>query len=345
MRKRLVVVYLFLILSIVLLVMANLFAGSSNIGFSQMLAILFDYNNIREILFGNDASNVLGVIIWEIRIPRLIEAAFLGGALALSGYLLQSFFANPIAGPYVLGISSGAKFFVAVLMVFSCKWFFPLSSIAMVMASFVGSLAAALLVILVARRVRNMSILIVCGVMIGYVCSAATELIVAFAEDSNIVNLHNWSMGSFGAATWSNLEIICPVVVLGLVAALLLSKQITAYLFGESYASSVGMNVKRFRLLLIVVSSLLSAIVTAYAGPISFVGIAVPHVIRSVCKNAGTRTMIVASFLGGASACLLCDLLARCMFAPVELSVSTITAVFGAPIVIVMLLRRKRVEG
>lgn len=335
MRKRIVVVYVILILSIAMLAVVNLFAGSSDISISQM----------REILFNHNVNDTYSTIIWEIRIPRLIEAALLGGALSLAGYLLQSFFANPIAGPYVLGISSGAKLFVAILMVFSYKMFFSMSSIMMVIASFVGSCIAALMVILVAKRVRNMSVLIVCGVMIGYVCSAATELIVAFADDSNIVNLHNWSMGSFGAASWNNVRIIVPVIVLGFICSLLLSKGISAYLFGENYAISVGLNIKLFRLMLILVSSLLSAIVTAFAGPISFVGIAVPHVIRTATKTSNVITMIIASFLGGVASCLMCDLIARCMFAPMELSVSTITAVFGAPIVIIMLFNRKNSAG
>ncbi|MBQ0041899.1 MAG: iron ABC transporter permease [Lachnospiraceae bacterium] len=330
-KKREWIVFIFLILAILVLVIVNLFSGSSDVSINQMLDILASHNT-------NDS---LGVIVWQIRMPRMIESAFLGGALALSGYLLQSFFANPIAGPYVLGISSGAKLFVAILMVCSYKMMFNMSSLMMVAASFIGSCLAAMLVIVISKKVKNMAILIVCGVMIGYVCSAATELLVAFADDSNIVNLHNWSMGSFAAASWKNVEIIIPVVLIGLVMSVLLSKGTSVYLFGESYAMSVGMNIKRFRLFLILVSSLLSAIVTAYAGPISFVGIAVPHVIRTVSKTSNVKAMICLSFLGGMATCLMCDLIARCMFAPMELSVSTITAVFGAPVVVVMLLKKK----
>lgn len=324
-------IYIILIMCILLLGLANLFAGSSSVGVGQMADILLKHNTM----------DTMGVIIWEIRLPRLIEAAVLGGALALSGYLLQSFFANPIAGPFVLGISSGAKLFVAILMVISYKLLFSMNSIMLVVAAFVGSCIAAFMVVIVAKRVKNMSILIVCGVMIGYVCSAATELIVAFADDSNIVNLHNWSMGSFGAASWSNVKIIIPIVMIAFVWAYLLSKGISVYLFGENYARSVGVNIKSFRLALIIVSSLLSATVTAYAGPISFVGIAVPHVIRSITKTGNVKIMITATFLGGMASCLLCDLIARCMFAPMELSVSTVTAIFGAPIVIMMLLKKK----
>lgn len=332
MNKRIGTVYIALILCILLLSFLNLFIGSSNT----------DPAMIKDIILTHNTMDTMGVIVWNIRFPRLVEAILLGGALALSGYLLQSFFANPIAGPYVLGISSGAKLCVALLMVFSCQIGFSMSSMMMVAVSFAGSCLAALLVIVVAKHVHSMSVLIVCGVMIGYVCSAVTELVVAFADDSNIVNLHNWSMGSFAAASWNEVGIIVWVVLAGLLCALLLSKGIGAYLFGETYAQSVGMNVKRFRLFLILVSSLLSAVVTAFAGPVSFVGIAVPHVIKSFTKTTDSKTLIVASFLGGAVFCLACDLIARTLFAPVELNLSTVTAVFGAPVVISMLLRKKK---
>lgn len=332
MNKRIGIVYTVLILAIPALMLLNLFSGSSSVNLKEMT----------DIIFTHDTTSVLGVIVWNIRIPRLLEAMVLGGALALSGYLLQSFFANPIAGPFVLGISSGAKMCVAVLMIVSVKFAFSMSSMMMVAVSFIGSCAATVIVIFVAKKVKNMAVLIVCGVMIGYVCSSITELLVAFADDSNIVNLHNWSMGSFASADWKDIRIIVPIIVVGFVAAILLSKGISAYMFGENYAKSVGMNVKLFRLLLILVSGILSATVTAFAGPISFVGIAVPHVIRTVTKTNNVKVMVTASFLGGAVFCLLCDYIARCMFAPMELSISTITAVFGAPIVVIMLLRRKR---
>lgn len=332
MKKRITIVYIVLLLAIPALMLLNLFAGSSSVGFKEMLNIVFTH----------DTQSVLGVIVWNIRIPRLLEAMVLGGALALAGYLLQAFFSNPIAGPFVLGISSGAKMLIAVLMIVSVKLAFSMSSLMMVAVSFIGSCLATVVVIMVAKRVKNMAVLIVCGVMIGYVCSSVTELLVAFADDSNIVNLHNWSMGSFASASWSDVKIFVPIIMVGLIAAFLLSKGISAYMFGEGYAQSVGMNVKVFRFLLITVSGLLSATVTAFAGPISFVGIAVPHVIRTVTRSNNVKVMVTASFLGGAVFCLLCDLLARCLFAPMELSISTITAVFGAPIVVVMLLKKKR---
>ena len=331
MKTRWVILYSVIGLLLVLLLLVNICVGSSEIGPSEIYTALIDH----------DTESTQGIILWSIRLPRVIAAAVLGGALALSGYLLQAFFANPIAGPYVLGISSGAKLVVALLMVAAYQYDFLLSSGMMVAAAFAGSVAATLLVLLAAGRVKNMSILVVCGVMIGYICSALTELLVSFAQDSNIVNLHNWSQGSFASVSWSNVRSFSLIVVPALAAAWLLSKGIEAYLYGEDYAFHVGMNVKGFRLLLILVSSLLSATVTAFAGPVSFVGIAVPHMVRLLFKTSKPRVLISASFLLGAVFCLFCDLLARRLFAPTELSISTITAIFGAPVVISMLLKKR----
>ena len=331
MNKRIIILYIFISAILIAMLLLNLCVGSSGIRPEEAWRCLLTH----------DTESVQGTVIWQIRLPRIVAAAVLGGALALSGYLLQVFFANPIAGPYVLGISSGAKLTVALLMVGALRFGYALSSGMMVAAAFVGSLLVTLLVILAARRVKSMSILIVCGVMIGYICSAITELVVSMAEDANIVNLHNWSLGSFSATSWSNAVCFVPVVVAGYILAVLLSKGMEAYLYGEEYAGSVGVRVRVFRVLLIGCSSLLSATVTAFAGPVSFVGIAVPHLVRGLFKTSKPKLLIPACFLTGASFCLLCDLLARRLFAPTELSISTMTAVFGAPVVISMLLKKK----
>ena len=293
------------------------------------------------ILFSHDTASKYGKIIWDIRMPRILAAALLGGALSVSGFLLQTFFANPIAGPYILGISSGAKLVVACTMVFALTHGMMVHSVVMIIAAFAGSIAVTGVILLISDKVRSMSILIVCGVMVGYICSAVTEFLVTFADDSNIVNLHNWSMGSFSAVSWDNIRVITVVVVISVISAFMLSKPMSAFQMGEQYARSVGVDIKAFRIGLITLSSILSATVTAFAGPISFVGIAVPHIIRSVTTTSKPIIMIPQCFLGGAVFCLFCDLLARNLFAPTEISISTMTAVFGAPVVIMMLIRRK----
>ena len=320
-----------LVLVLVFLVL-NVCIGSVNIPVSE----------IPKILFGNGADDVYTDIVMGIRFPRALAAAILGGGLALSGYLLQTFFHNPIAGPFTLGISSGAKLMVSLVMVASLGNALKLSSWLMIIAAFVGAMICMGFVILMSRVMDQMSMLIVSGVMIGYICSAITDFIVTFADDADIVNLHNWSKGSFSGITWNNVSIMAIVTGVTLIWILLLSKPLSAYQMGESYARNMGLNVQMFRILLVLLSSVLSACVTAFAGPVSFVGIAVPHLVKNLFGTAKPILMIPACFLGGATFCLFCDLLARTMFAPTELSISTVTAVFGAPVVIYIMIHRKK---
>ena len=296
-------------------------------------------------LLGRGQDALAGSIVWQLRLPRAVMAALLGAALSAAGYLLQTFFANPIAGPFVMGISSGAKLAVALTMVVFLNRGLLTSSLTLILAAFAGALAAMAFVLAVARRVQRMSILVICGVMIGYICSAVTDIVVAFAQDSNIVNLHNWSMGSFSGVTWGNVEAAAAIVLPCLGAAFLLSKPMAAYQMGEAYARSVGVPVRAFSAALVLLSSLLAACVTAFAGPISFVGIAVPHLVRQALGSARPLYVLPGCALGGATFCLLCDLIARSLFAPTELSISSVTAVFGAPIVIWLLVRRHSREG
>lgn len=330
-NKRIALCYAALAAMLLVLILMNILMGSSGVTAGDALRILFSHD---------DASKY-GRIVWDIRMPRILAAALLGGALAVSGFLLQTFFANPIAGPYILGISSGAKLVVACAMVFALTHGLMLHSFTMIAAAFAGSLAVTAVILFISGKVRSMSVLIVCGVMVGYICSAVTEFLITFADDSNIVNLHNWSMGSFSAISWENIRVITLMVVIAVVFSFLLSKPMSAFQMGEQYALSVGVNIRAFRAGLITLSSILSATVTAFAGPISFVGIAVPHLIRSIADTSRPIVMIPQCFLGGSVFCLFCDLLARNLFAPTEMSISSMTAVFGAPVVIAMLIGRK----
>lgn len=289
-----------------------------------------------------DHTNRLGRIIMDIRMPRTFAAMILGGALALAGYLLQTFFHNPIAGPFVLGISSGAKMVVALVMVFLMGNAVKVSSAAMIAAAFAGAIIAMGFVLLMSKRVNNMAMLVVSGVMIGYICSAITELVVTFADDADIVNLHNWSRGSFSGMTWNNVAVMSVVTGVMVIWIFMLSKPLGAYQMGESYARSMGVNIRMLRVAMVILSSMLSACIVAFAGPISFVGIAVPHIVKSMLNSTKPILMIPACFLGGSVFCLFCDLLARMLFAPTELSISTVTAVFGAPVVLWVMIRRKK---
>ena len=294
------------------------------------------------VLMGRGENPAMSRIIWDIRLPRMMAAAILGGALSVSGFLLQTFFANPIAGPFVLGISSGAKLVVSLVMVFLLGKGIVMGSGGMILAAFAGSMISMGFILLISHKVKMMSMLVICGVMIGYICSAITDFVVTFADDADIVNLHNWSMGSFSGMSWDNVKMMAAVTVLCMLAVFLMSKPIGAYQLGEVYAQSMGVNIRRFRAALIFWSSLLSACVTAFAGPISFVGIAVPHLVKCLLGTAKPLLMIPGCFLGGAAFCLASDLIARTAFAPTEVSISSVTAVFGAPVVIYMMVRNRR---
>ena len=260
--RRLAVSYLALAAALAVLFALNLFWGSVSLAPGAVVAALL----------GKGQDTLSMNIILQLRLPRAVMAALLGAALSAAGYLLQTFFANPIAG-----------------------------------------------------RVQRMSILVICGVMIGYICSAITDIVVAFAQDSNIVNLHNWSQGSFSGMTWANVRAAALVALPALAASFLLSKPMAAYQMGEEYARSVGVNVKPFSAALVLLSSLLAACVTAFAGPISFVGIAVPHLVKQLLGSAKPLHVLPGCCLGGAAFCLFCDLLARSLFAPTELSISSVT--------------------
>lgn len=327
----------FLILTALLLcfLALNVCVGSVNIPLKEVL----------DILGGGGSGSTQRDIVLGMRLPRALAALLLGGGLSLSGYLLQTFFHNPIAGPFTLGISSGAKLIVAMVMVFALGRSISISSATMIAAGFVGAMISMGFVLLMSRLVDQMSILIVSGVMIGYICSAITDLVVTFADDANIVNLHNWSKGSFSGIDWNDVTVMAVVILVTFAAVFLMSKPISAYQLGERYAKSMGLNIKLFRGLLVVFSSVLSACVTAFAGPISFVGIAVPQLVKRLFGTAKPILMIPACFLGGAAFCLFCDLLARTAFAPTELSISTVTAIFGAPVVIAILLKKKLNQG
>ncbi len=329
---RYAVSFVILIVLLLLLFFWNINAGS----------VQMSVKEIFEIIVKKTGEQTAYNIVWQIRLPRILAALLLGGALSVSGFLLQTFFGNPIAGPFVLGISSGAKLVVSLVMIFLLSRGIASSSLVMILAAFVGSMISMGFILLVSRKVKRMSMLIICGVMIGYICSAVTDFVVTFADDSNIVNLHNWSLGSFSGTTWGNVQVCAVVVLISLALAFLMSKPMSAYQLGENYAQNMGVNIKAFRISLILLSSVLSATVTAFAGPISFVGIAVPHLIKSLMKTAKPILIIPGCFLGGAVFCLFCDLIARTVFAPTELSISSVTAVFGAPVVIYMMVRKQR---
>lgn len=331
-RSRYTMVFITMAILFFIIVVLNINTGNVHISVAKIL----------KILFLRDGEAVEYNIIWKIRLPRILMAALLGGALSLSGFLLQTFFSNPIAGPFVLGISSGAKMAVALTMIVFLKYIGTFSSYTLVMAAFIGALISTGFILLMSKKIHHMASLLVGGIMIGYICSAITDFVVTFADDSDIVNLHGWSQGSFSGTSWSNIQVAAVIVGITVIFTFFLSKPIGAYQLGEGYAQSMGVNIKLFRVALILLSSILSACVTAFAGPISFVGIAVPFLTRKAFGTARPLIIIPGTFFAGAVFCMLCDLIARMVLTPTELNISTVTSILGAPIVIYMMLKREK---
>lgn len=331
-KRRYTLAFLLLTAGTLFFLGCNLCIGSIQVPFSDAVGCFM----------GKETEETTKRILMDIRCPRALAALVLGGALALAGYLLQNFFHNPIAGPFILGISSGAKLTVALVMVFFLGKAVKVSSAALILAAFAGAMLSMGFVLFLSGKVSNMSMLVISGVMIGYICSAVTDFVVTFAEDADIVNLHNWSRGSFSGMSWDNVAVMTAVTAVTFLLIFCLAKPISAYQLGEAYAKSMGVNVRLLRLLLIMLSSVLAACIVAYAGPVSFVGIATPHLVKKALGTVKPVVMIPACFLGGGAFCLLCDLIARSVFAPTELSISTVTAVFGAPVVLWVMAGRRR---
>ena len=331
-RQRYTASFVLLVLGLVLFFLCNICIGSVSIPVSEIV----------KLAAGRTSDSMVKGIIWDIRLPRALAAMILGGALALAGYLLQTFFRNPIAGPFVLGISSGAKLAVALVMVFLMGRSVRISSLMLILAAFAGAMVSMCFVLVMSGKVNHMSMIVIGGIMIGYICSAVTDFVVTFADDADIVNLHNWSKGSFSGISWSNVAVMSVVVAIAFVLIFLLAKPISAYELGESYARSIGTDVRRLRIWLVILSSVLSACIVAFAGPVSFVGVAAPHLVKRLLGSTRPILMIPACFLGGSAFCLACDLIARTCFAPAELSISTVTAIFGAPVVLWVMMKRRR---
>jgi iron complex transport system permease protein len=312
--------------------LANICVGSVRISLSEVARILFGSVDRQE-------TNYL--IVARIRLPRAICSLAGGSALAIAGLLLQTFFNNPIVEPYVLGISSGSTLFVALVTLggfnFGLRRMTPM---AMFAGAFLGAMAVLLLILFAARKVKNIITLLVVGLMFGYLCGAGTSIMSAFAEKEKLANFSMWTMGSFAGFTWAQIRVEYLIILPMLALSFTLSKPLNALSMGEKYAVSMGINVKFIRNLLILISGVLTAAVTAFAGPVSFIGLAIPHICRILLKTSNNRLLIPASVLGGAAMAAVCDFAARNIMSPVEIPLGAVTAIIGAPMVVYLLTRR-----
>ena len=339
-KRRKTIVILAIILLGIVLFMTNLFVGSVRIPFKDILNVLLKANE----------DNILNTIILNYRLPQAITALLAGSALAVSGLLMQTLFRNPLADPSMLGISSGASLGVGLVIlltgvisgsaVSTLGWW---STIGVSLAAFIGAVAVLLLILTFSSRTKNMATLIIIGLMIAYLASSITDILKFFSMKEDIHAFVIWGMGSFSNVGTEQMTTLFISIIIGLSASFFLSKNLNALLLGEAYAENLGLNIKRNSLIIILISGYLTAIVTAYCGPIAFIGLAVPHIARFLFKSSDHRLLIPMTMLIGMDLALFCNVIARMPGFEDNLPINAVTAFIGAPIVIAVIIKGNKV--
>jgi len=316
----------------------NLSLGSVNIPFGDIVRILF----------GKTGSNVIYTdIIWDFRVTKALTCILAGGALSLGGLQMQTLFRNALAGPDVLGLSSGASLAVSLLIMSQAtglSLFSDPSPWAIVIASSLGAGGVFIIVLLIARRLRDNTSLLIIGLMMGAATASVVSVLqfLSKAEDQQAYLL--WTFGSLGSLSWIEIQILCLILIAGLTIGIFSVKSLNAWLLGDNYARSIGVNISRSRMLIILSTAILTGGVTAFCGPIAFVGLAVPHLTKLVIKTHNHRILLPAVMISGAILMLFCDIIAQLPGSTYVLPINAITALIGAPVVIWIVLKAKRVS-
>jgi iron complex transport system permease protein len=306
---------------------------------------------VRILTGGTPARSSWTAIVRLIRLPRALTALLAGSALATSGLLMQTVFRNPLAGPFVLGVGSGASLGVALVVLLaggSASAFLAaaglLGDTGLVLAAALGAAAVLALVLAASRRVRNVMTLLILGLLFGYAAGAGVNVLIHLSSAERIQAYISWTFGTFGGVTWSQLRILAPLVIICVLGAQLARKQLDALLLGEAYARSMGQEVRRTRIVLLILTSLLSGGVTAFCGPIAFLGVAIPHLCRSLLSGSDHRLLLPGCALLGGAAALLADLAAQLPGSPAVLPLNAVTSLIGAPVIIAVVLKRRNLE-
>ncbi|PHO01736.1 iron ABC transporter [Rhodobacteraceae bacterium 4F10] len=300
-------------------------------------------------LFGNPvAKDSWETIIINYRLPKAITAILVGSGLAISGLLMQTLFRNPLAGPFVLGISSGASLGVALLILGSSVFggFFLVaiySNWALAIAASAGSFLVLSAVIIAANRVRNTMSILIIGLMFGSLTSAVISVLAFFSEAEQIQQYLFWSFGSLGNLTWTELSVFVIIYLVGILGTFSVIKPLNSFLLGENYAKSLGINIKKSRNIILLITSILTGVITAFSGPIAFVGLAVPHIAKMIFSTSNHKILLPAVALIGAIILLICDSIAQLPTSEFTLPINAITSLFGAPVVIWLLIRKKKI--
>lgn len=333
MRNRSTILFCILSALVVLLFAADIAVGSVNIALSDIWATLT----------GGECDAVTARIIIDIRLMKAIIAILAGAALSVSGLQMQTLFRNPLAGPYVLGVSSGASLGVALFILGGPLLGFTASPLLTTLgtagAAWLGAAAILALVASVSRRIKDIMVILILGMMIGSAVSAIVQILQYLSNEEALKSFIVWTMGSLGDVTSSQLLLVAPAIIAGLIIAVSVIKPMNMLLLGESYARTMGLNIQRTRTLILLSTTLLAGTVTAFCGPIGFIGLAIPHVARILFRNADHRILLPAAALSGAIALLVCDIFSKLLTLPVN----TITALLGIPIVIWVVIKNKNI--
>ncbi len=334
-----------------LLVLAGLLVGAFILSL-VMGSVTIPLADILKIMTGGQPARATwATIVLDFRLPKALTALLAGAALGVSGLQMQTLFRNPLADPFVLGVSSGASLGVALVVLgvgttgsLLLAGLGLTGDFGLTAAAFIGAAITLFLVVSVAPRVQSVMTLLILGLMFGYATSAVVTLLLYFSLTERIKAYMSWTFGSFGGVTWSQMPIFIPVILVGLVSAFLLSKPLNALLLGEGYARSMGMNVRRGRLAIITSTALLAGTVTAFCGPIGFLGLAVPHLCRAILGTSDHKLLIPATVMLGGTLALVADLIAQLPGNQIVLPLNAVTALIGAPVVIWIILRRRNLR-
>ncbi len=325
--------YLLLAALLVALFMVCLFLGSVNIPFNVVI----------DILLGKSDNTTWQYIIIYSRLPQALTALLAGGALSVSGLLLQTAFRNPLAAPDIFGITSGASLAVAVLMLASGVVFSGmLGYLSSVAAAFVGALAITALMLAFSRRVRNSITLIIIGIMVGYICSSAITLLNAFATEEGVKSFVVWGMGNFSGVSMEDMPLFAAITILATAATSLLIKPLNALLLGPQYAESLGISLKRLRYGLLLLTGLLTAVVTAFCGPVAFIALAVPHIARLFAKTSDHAQLLPTTILMGSAVALFCNAITTLPTDGTVLPLNAVTPLVGAPVIVYVVINAYR---
>lgn len=331
MQSRNIILFTFLSFLLLGFFLADLAWGSIRIPMGDILAV-----------FGGDRSNAINSeILLNFRLPKAITAILAGASLSIAGLMMQTLFRNPLADPYILGVSSGASLGVALVMMAASLLpiAFVSSGWALISAAIIGAALVLLLVIGVSFKVKNAVSLLIVGIMFGTIAGSIVSVLQNFSNPDAIKLFIMWTFGSLSAVTWNYMQVLLPVVIIGIGMAFFLQKKLDGMLLGENYARGLGISIPKTRFLIVIATGLLAGGITAFTGPIAFVGVAIPHIARGIFKTSSHKILLPATFLCGATLLLICDIITQ--IPTYTIPINTVSALFGAPIIILIILKKK----